>query len=250
MSIVNFGEEDEDKWLTEYSLIELQEMTRDNYSFEIKNDGRILPLHRDINIEYFEGEYEFKIFQNNQEEYKNIVIRVSNKGRIEINGKIKPQKHDKNKGLIIDILESFPEKVHRLVGLTWRDGKNTLDQYDKKYYIVHHLNGNAYDNDYKNLLWVTCSQHTMIHIKGIWIKNNCQLIIKGNEFIFKNDIGHIINGKFIIMGSQENTRILFMANKKSMLILERPSFYTIILKNNTNFINEINDLIGVWNLNN
>ena len=33
----------------------------------------------------------------------------------------------------------------------------------EKYFIVHHISGNHLDNKAKNLLYVTCEQHTMIH---------------------------------------------------------------------------------------
>jgi hypothetical protein len=252
MPIVNFGDVEEEKWLSKYSLVELQEMTKYNNSFEIIDSNIKLPLHKDCDKNYLDGEYEFKNILLDQRMYKDHLVKVSNKGRIEIDGDIKPQDHDIKKGLIIKIPgQDTPEIVHRLVALTWRDGKTTLDKHTNEYCIVHHLDGNAFNNDYENLLWVTWSQHEMIHIAGNWFKNGCQLIFKGNEFILKNVSGKIINGEYNIFGDYRTSSwIEFYSNKRSTLDFERIYFNQLILKDNVSFINNINNLIGEWKLGN
>jgi hypothetical protein len=54
------------------------------------------------------------------------------------------------------------ELVYRLVAETWclRPDRNL-------YTVVHHISNNGYDNREQNLMWVTKSQHAMIHP---WLK--------------------------------------------------------------------------------
>jgi hypothetical protein len=242
-------------------LQSLQEMVTYNNSYEIRINGRDKPIHKDINRNLFEGEFEFRnlpIYCFDDKSYFERV-KISNKGRIEIDGKIVEQNLDSKERLIVNIpgKKYNPQKVWELVGLTWRDGRNTMDCYDgmlgRK--IIHHLDNNGYNNDYENLLWVTSSEHEMIHIKGIWLQGNYQLIFIGDKFFLTNNNEEILKGKFLlnIQNIIENDKfikkgnIIFKTIKETLFCYERKYFSNIII---TAEKNSIKELIGKWEFKN
>jgi hypothetical protein len=181
---------------TDLTLKELQDKLLPPPYNPIIPDGETEPIHKNKKG-LLKDEFEFRNLPKYCFDDKSFFgqVEISNKGRIKINREIKEQLLNKNSELIIDIpgKKYNPQKVWTLVALTWRDGKDTKDYYDRKSYriIVHHLDNNGYNNDYNNLLWVTPSKHTAIHIKGIWKKENEQIIFFENKFKIKT-----INGIF------------------------------------------------------
>jgi hypothetical protein len=252
MSIIDFGEGLEDKWMAEFDLGVLQKMVVYNNHHAITIPGRNSPIHLDKNGSLYENETEFKKFPQEFLNNKNILVEISEIGRIKIDGEIKEQYYNNKCGLIINIPgQKSPEIGHRIVALTWRNGVNTSDKYNsfKGFVYVHHLNNNAYDNNYKNLLWVTPSQHEMIHINGIWTNDKFQLSFLGDNFLLNFDAKEMIKGKFIIQDIDKNEKnIIFKSNKKSILYFERPNFGNIIIKSGLNFVNDIDGLTGNWKL--
>jgi hypothetical protein len=125
-----------------------------------------------------------EIFDNfpwNSKVGKNII--VSDYGRIWVDGKMEFEKND---GVYVIRKEYSCEQAHRLVAITWCKGYET----DK---VVHHIDGNGFNNYYKNLLWVKDDEHLKIHIKGKWIKDNYIINFSGNGFDICYNNGHTIN---------------------------------------------------------
>jgi hypothetical protein len=156
-----------------------------------------------------------------------------------------------------------PQKVWTIVALTWRDRENTSDGYkttdhhynknsDRTY--IHHLDNNGYNNDYKNLLWVTPSEHKMIHIKGIYFQMDYQLKFYGNNFLLLEKDKEIIRGKFCfnIQSILENGNfidkgdMMFISDKESIFYFEQKELGSFILRENQGKIIYIKELCGKW----
>jgi len=99
-------------------------------------------------------------------------LLVSKYGRVStLDGKILPQTIFKGYLIVTDPSGRYPlESVHRLVALTW-----LTDNY-KKGYVVHHIDGNGFNNRVDNLVWEENLQHAITHgwedvdEFGTWIK--------------------------------------------------------------------------------
>jgi len=100
---------------------------------------------------------DFKVCPYNQS------LKVSQYGRVKDNdGKILKQTIFKDYLIIEDPSDKNPlERVHRLVALTWLN-----DKY-KKGMLVHHKDGDSFNNRVDNLEWRTVEEHAKDH--G-WIK--------------------------------------------------------------------------------
>jgi len=92
----------------------------------------------------------------------NSFLQVSQYGRVKIKDSniiLKQTVH--NKHLIVEdpIDRDSLERVHRLVALTWLGEK-----YEKgKGMVVHHIDGNGFNNRVDNLEWKTKEEHATEH---------------------------------------------------------------------------------------
>ena len=98
------------------------------------------------------------------EEFKkcpfNKSIEVSQYGRVrdKKNGDILEQTIFKGYLIVKDPSDKHPlERVHRLVALTWLN-----DDYEKGM-VVHHIDGNGFNNRVDNLEWKTQKEHAIDH---------------------------------------------------------------------------------------
>jgi hypothetical protein len=117
---------------------------------------------------------------------------VSNYGRIWVDGHMNYLK--KGKGEYIIENRYVSEKVHRLVALVYCKQIYCNDHFYNL--VVHHIDDNGFNNHYSNLLWVTDAQHTMIHLKGVWFRENDQLEFRGGKYCLKQQGLNQINGEF------------------------------------------------------
>ncbi|WP_461247717.1 hypothetical protein, partial [Treponema sp. R6D11] len=105
----------------------------------------------------------------------NICMKVSNFGRIKLENDMNEiiniekmvQKKEKN-GLKFNypvlVGDDFFTIVHRLVAETFpKRLKTDPDLNFNIYKYVHHVDGNCFNNNENNLLWVTPYQHALIH---------------------------------------------------------------------------------------
>jgi len=97
------------------------------------------------------------------EEFKecsyNKSIKVSQYGRVmDMNNNILKQTIFKGYLIVEDPSDKNPlERIHRLVALTWlKDGY-------KKGMVVHHKDGNGFNNRVDNLEWKTKEEHAIDH---------------------------------------------------------------------------------------
>lgn len=90
-------------------------------------------------------------------------FKVSNLGRVKINGNIM-QQEDKNGYTGYLQIKGYPALglVWNLVAETWL--KTPSDKTDKIYH-VHHLSNNGYDNSVYNLIWLDKATHAKINHK-------------------------------------------------------------------------------------
>jgi len=91
----------------------------------------------------------------------NSSLQVSQYGRVRIkDGEILKQTIFKKYLLVEDPSDKKPlERVHRLVALTWLN-----DKYEKgKGMLVHHIDGNGFNNRVDNLEWKTKDEHAAEH---------------------------------------------------------------------------------------
>jgi len=90
-------------------------------------------------------------------------LKISDLGRVKVKYKnnvyeILAQSDDIEYGYLR--LPKFPGfgYVYRLVADTWVENTDK-----KKRNIVHHINNDGYNNEAKNLIWVTAEEHAKIH---------------------------------------------------------------------------------------
>jgi hypothetical protein len=224
MPVINPGKLIENEWNTDLPLKELQDKLLPPPYNPITLDGEIDPIYKNKKPSLLKGEFDFMTFPFNPS------ITVSNVGRIKYNNTFADQIYDENNGTLYINTSKRREYIHRLVAITWW-------KYDaNKYPDVHHYDNNGYNNIKENLLMVTRAQHTMIHIKGTWKKENSEIIFFENKFkinnisgIFKcNDLGWndkaknydinlelYINNRKIIFSCDNNT------NKYKMILFNK-----------------------------
>ncbi|GHU66817.1 hypothetical protein FACS189447_08340 [Spirochaetia bacterium] len=156
-----------DKWLTDLTVdglklvlkTEKQKKEASKYVPFLKEKGQF--YHEYKNLELIPGE-EFSDFPEFPE------IKVSNLGRVMHKGEILQQEPRSEKDydyLCVNIPEyyHFPILVYELVAKTYLLKDNPNPQ---KYWIIHHISNNGFDNRTENLMYVTCEQHTEIHNFG------------------------------------------------------------------------------------
>jgi len=88
-------------------------------------------------------------------------LQVSQYGRVKNkSGELLPQTIFKGYLIVEDPSEKNSlERVHRLVALTW-----LKDEYVKgKRMVVHHKDGNGFNNRIDNLEWKTNEEHAIVH---------------------------------------------------------------------------------------
>jgi hypothetical protein len=109
-------------------------------------------------------------------------VKVSNFGRVMYKGEIlkqDPESEDRYDYLWVKVPEYKWIKVYELVAKTYLL-KNNPDY--QKYWIIHHISNNGFDNRDINLMYVTCEQHREIHNFDSWYCNQN----KGNHECNKN----------------------------------------------------------------
>jgi hypothetical protein len=119
------------------------------------------------------------------EEFKdcpyNPSVQVSQYGRVRTkDGNMLNQTSFKEYLIVEDPSNQYPlERVHRLVALTWLHDEYLQKNKEKKkeeYLIVHHKDGNGFNNFANNLEWRTNGEHAVDHgwdgvdEHGAWIK--------------------------------------------------------------------------------
>jgi hypothetical protein len=221
---LNIGEE---KMFVNLSLEELQNRVQPPPYKPVFLKGESVPIHLNEKLNLLNGELNFQKFPDYCKKYwenKNIQMEISNKGRIKIDGKIEKQYLNSKNVLHINIPGvKDPQRVWTLVALAWRNGNNTADYYDRntKRTTVHHLDNNGYNNDYNNLLWVTPSEHEMIHIKGIWKHENVFMEFYKNEFIIYNNNIEFYHGTFSFIDDKiekYTTHLKLVSNDHEIII--------------------------------
>jgi hypothetical protein len=231
MPILNFGELVEKRWNTNLPLKKLQDKVLPPPYNPIILDGEVDPIHKNKKPLLLKNELDFIPFPFNSN------ITVSNIGRIKYNNEFADQFYDNNNGTLYIKTSIKPEYIHRLVAITW--WKYNVNEYPD----VHHYDNNGYNNIKENLLMATRAQHTMIHIKGTWKKENYQIrffenifTINSNVGIFKcNDIGwndETKNYDINLVLYFNNTPILFNCdnntNKYKMILYTCNKEYNIL----------------------
>ena len=102
---------------------------------------------------------EIKFDEKFEECLFNKSIKVSQYGRVmDMKNNILKQTIYKRYFIVEDPSDKYPyERVHRLVALTWlKDGY-------KKGMVVHHKDGNGFNNRVDNLEWKTKENHEIDH---------------------------------------------------------------------------------------
>jgi hypothetical protein len=127
-------------------------------------------------------------------------IIVTNYGRIWVDGRMD---FEKNNGVYVFRKNGKVEQIHRLIAGNYCPLIYCKNRYWDK--AVHHIDGNGFNNQCFNLLWVTYSQHTMIHLKGIWYKENYQLEFKGNKYCLNKGDVKQFDGEFEIADNANNS---------------------------------------------
>ena len=157
-----------ESFIVEYSIDDLRNLIQFPLLFKPVNFYKGLPIHlvedEEIVGELFKtGDIYFK-----NEKITGIKIEASNYGRIRIDRRIRIQSSRNEEDydyLHIPNME-LPD-VHRIISFIWHT-KPVGVNYDEL--IVHHISNNGYDNRPCNLLWVTSSEHKLIHDTPIFAK--------------------------------------------------------------------------------
>lgn len=133
-------------------------------TYKLKQNAQ--DLSYSFNTEDVFDEEAFKVYYRNSD--LDLVIEVSNLGRVRINDKIAAQA-DKNCQKVGYLQLEYCQKIkkawdvipenyiYQMVAKVWLgvpDGEN---------WVVHHITNNGYDNRVENLIWADKSLHDEIH---------------------------------------------------------------------------------------
>ncbi|HBG36654.1 MAG TPA: hypothetical protein DDW88_06265 [Treponema sp.] len=154
----------------EYSLDELQEIFKSNFSDRYSNAINGQPVYKITDNTLLPGETFREYPKNENICYANFkeylsgenkiddLIEVSNLGRIRINNNIKVQYHTDYGYLKINV-NNYYYCVYRMVAETWC--KCPVEKTSSEWH-VHHINNNGFDNRPGNLIWVSSAEHRYI----------------------------------------------------------------------------------------
>jgi len=182
----------------DYTLDELREIFKTNYSDRYSNSFENIPVYKNENNKLLPGEV-FRAYpmnpnicysdfvhylgKLNKSDYR---IYVSNLGRVKVNETIKTQYHTEYGYLKVNIIGDYYYSVYRLVAETWC--KCPVNKTTRGW-SVHHLNNNGFDNRPSNLIWVNAEEHGLIEanykIQNDDIRN--KIIKELNEYETSNN---------------------------------------------------------------
>jgi hypothetical protein len=156
-----------------------EEKSINNKTYKLNEEYQNLSYSFDCQEEEFEGE----TFKDYPQDNEDLTIKVSNLGRIRINGEIAEQveeyenynnynkeyrnvgylqlKHPSDNENINKAWRVIEEKyVYEMVAKVWLGIPDGEERWE-----VHHITNNGYDNRDENLIWVKKSDHIKIHSK-------------------------------------------------------------------------------------
>jgi hypothetical protein len=151
-----------------YDISELKNILENYVYNKHDNNYNNIPVYKITDIEILPGEM-FEKYPKNINiacwNYRNFIknydkiIEVSNLGRIKIDGILQEQKEMTYGYLYINLNNKTNYNVYRMVGETWCP---CPVEETNKYWQVHHITNNGYDNRAENLIWVNLVEHRFI----------------------------------------------------------------------------------------
>jgi hypothetical protein len=151
-----------------YDILELKNILENYVYNKYDNNYNNTPVYKITDIEILPGEV-FKKYPNNINitylncrnfiKHYDKIIEVSNLGRVKIDGILQEQKEMIYGYLYINLNDKINYNIYRMVGETWCP---CPVEETNKYWQVHHITDNGYDNRHENLIWVNSDEHRFI----------------------------------------------------------------------------------------
>jgi hypothetical protein len=154
--------------IIDYDILELRSILENYVYNKYDNNYNNTPVYKITNIEILPGEIFERYPKNINIAYFNRrnfirhydkIIEVSNLGRIKIDGVLQKQEEMTYGYLYINLNDKINYNVYRMVGETWCP---CPVEETTRYWQVHHITNNGYDNRPENLIWVNSVEHKFI----------------------------------------------------------------------------------------